>query len=291
MFLTFFGAIVFSGYLLSFNFAQPGVTFDEDIPCWINVTSSGFLNTTYSEEQQEEIKEYLQQNMIVPAIQLPFDEQLEQLLESANRVQQELTYVIAPPQNIADLHFVGGGIWLDPVFTFNDLILQNSTNYYLFALNSFGYYLRVCVDGETVPDHSFIIRHAMEISARGFLGQRFASFGNLDEFVNAAGLALANAWEDIVQVDLDYEMVAQDVIQGLLNGYQSMFKKVLPEDECGSLTTYVACTPRTQPFISEQQVQSLSESVATSILELAHGGFDSTDVSSLVMNVTEDLEP
>eukprot|EP01024_Parvocaulis_polyphysoides_P031409 TRINITY_DN28382_c0_g2_i4.p2 TRINITY_DN28382_c0_g2~~TRINITY_DN28382_c0_g2_i4.p2 ORF type:complete len:322 (-),score=49.49 TRINITY_DN28382_c0_g2_i4:399-1271(-) len=262
--------------------AQPGVTFDVADACWFNV--SGEMNTTYTPIQQLEIIQYLNETVIKPVADLPVEEQAAEIQRILLPAYYQVIFDIVPYENNGDMHFVTDTFYRTSLVTYPDAITNNIQNHYAFILPMYQIVQHVCVDGETQPDHRFILRHATKHMAINILTG--PAILDPEATVNATALALVKATEISSSVGMSFDTIVLDIVQGLTDAYR---KIVNPDIDTAALTemvvgSIVALDEEADPKIDIKELVSNT----TSILGV---DIDTDVVVEAVTSIIGDLIP
>eukprot|EP01025_Chloroclados_australasicus_P034177 TRINITY_DN349_c0_g1_i6.p1 TRINITY_DN349_c0_g1~~TRINITY_DN349_c0_g1_i6.p1 ORF type:complete len:277 (+),score=44.27 TRINITY_DN349_c0_g1_i6:122-952(+) len=240
--------------------AQPGVTFDESIPCYLNLTAS--MNVTYSEADLAAIDDYVTESLIAAVADLPAKEQYAFIAAEILPVETELLFVVAPPVSIGDFHHVGGQVSLLPIFAYPEFL--TSPEYIRFLVGAFNSAFHVCLEGEEIPDYSFIIQHSME-NLFFSLATAFTPVSLAEPLIDQAAIAIAEDWNLTTNANSRFDKILPDLVEGINVGAERLNN-------------------------TELDVDGINSRMAESVLALKFEGRNSTDAVGLAQEVIAELD-
>eukprot|EP01025_Chloroclados_australasicus_P034172 TRINITY_DN349_c0_g1_i10.p1 TRINITY_DN349_c0_g1~~TRINITY_DN349_c0_g1_i10.p1 ORF type:complete len:277 (+),score=48.58 TRINITY_DN349_c0_g1_i10:83-913(+) len=240
--------------------AQPGVTFDESIPCYLNLTAS--MNMTYNEADLAAIDDYVTESLIVAVADLPAEEQYAFIATEIMPVETELLFVVAPPVSAGDLHHVGRQASVLPFLAYPQIV--TSPEYIRFLLGAFSSAFHVCVDGEEIPDYSFIIQHSLE-NIFVSLATAFTPVSLAEPLIDQAAIAIAEDWNLTTNANSRFDKILPDLVEGINVGAERLNN-------------------------TELDVDGINSRMAESVLALKFEGRNSTDAVGLAQEVIAELD-
>eukprot|EP01023_Acetabularia_acetabulum_P039732 TRINITY_DN382_c0_g1_i6.p2 TRINITY_DN382_c0_g1~~TRINITY_DN382_c0_g1_i6.p2 ORF type:complete len:282 (+),score=47.16 TRINITY_DN382_c0_g1_i6:963-1808(+) len=252
-------AIFFVVCLATVALAQPGITIDESLPCWLNLT--GDMNVTYNEDILAAIDDYINETLIDAAASLPMDEQAILIATQILPVEKELLYVIAPPISLGDFQLATGQASLLASLAYPNIV--QSPEYIQFLLGAFESIFYVCVDGEEIPDYSYIIQQAMELVFVG-LASAFEPVSLVEPIIDQAAIAIAEDWNFTTNAGSRFDLILPDLVEGLNVGWKKLNN-------------------------TEIDIDGIADRMAESVLALKFEDHNSTDAVGLAQEVIAEL--